>query len=224
MRSSALLIIFLLTTLFSPTLPAALAQEDLTRQAIFDDKLVIDGYTNRYKNESLNFILAMIRDDTIDPRKTTAAIRILREKYIKDLIRRDKIVAEKTLLRRLNKTDSAFVQVETMHALCLLDRFQFFKTMTPELLLKIDYYDPAVSELAAAAVNDIIAKGNDKAWEARIVLNTLRKVFFLSRKKLNKTEADRPATKEKIKILRWSIKVLGSQEIRTLPAEVIPLL
>jgi len=56
------------------------------------------------------------------------------------------------------------------------------------------------------------------------VLNTLRKVFFLSRKKLNKTEADRPATKEKIKILRWSIKVLGSQEIRTLPAEVIPLL
>ena len=30
--------------------------------------------------------------------------------------------------------------------------------------------------------------------------------------------------KGKIKLLRWSIKVLGSQELKTLPGEVIPLL
>jgi hypothetical protein len=216
--------ILVLAILFGFGSCPAPAQEDFAKQAIFDDKLIIDGYAKKYQDESLNFILAMIRDDTIDPRKTAAAIIILQEKYINDLISREKIVAEKTLLRRLNKTDSAFVQVEVMSALCRLDRFQFFKTMMPELLLKIDHYDPAVSELAAAAVNNIIAKGNDKAWEARIVFGTLRKMFFLSRNKLNKTEAANPALKEKIKILRWSIKVLGSQELKSLPGEVIPLL
>jgi len=220
----AQLILFLTLAVITP-LPAAMSQENPTPTNIFDDKYLIDGYTQRYAKETFSVLLARLRDETLNPLKTTAAIQVITDKFSDHIFSRDKAITVKVLLRRLNRTDSAFVQVAALHALCRLNRYQYFNPMMPELILKIDHYDSAVSQMAANAVNDIIAHGNDKSWEARIVFSTLRKVFFMSRNKLpSEIERNSPALKEKLKILRWSIKILGTQELRALPKEVIPLL
>lgn len=201
------------------------AQENPSSSNIFDDKYLINGYTQRFAKEPRDVLMAMLRDDTLTPVKVTAAIQVLTENYSDQLFSKDKVVAEKNLLRRLNKTDSPFVQIAAMRALCRLNRYQYFKPMVPEMILKIDHYDRAVSQWAADAVNDILTHGNDKAWEARIVFTTLRRILFLSRNKLtDANEKNGPAMSEKIKILRWSIKVLGTPELKQLPKEVIPLL
>jgi len=213
-----------LLILFGPI--RANAQETVTpaQSNIFDDQFLIEGYSERYGKEPLSILLAMIRDDSLDPLKTAAAVRALRNRYSDEIFAKDKIVTEKTLLRRLNKADSAFIQVEIMHTLCRIDRYQYFKPLATMLLLKIDHYNATVSAFAAAAINDLIQRGKDTAWEARIIFSTLRKVFFLSRYKLSAATEQSPALREKLKILRWSIKVLGSEKLRELPKEVIPLL
>ena len=221
-KANLFFFLFLISYLGTATVHA---QDNSSPPNIFDDKYLIDGYTQRYTKEPFRVLLAMLRDDTLTAVKTTAAIQVLTDNYSDQLFARDKAITEKSLLRRLNKTDSPFVQIAAMRALCRLNRYQYFKPMVPELILKIDHYDRAVSQLATDAVNDILTHGKDKAWEARIVFTTLRKLLFLSRNKLtDSNEKNGPAMREKIKILRWSIKILGTEELRQLPKEVIPLL
>ena len=127
------------------------------------------------------------------------------------------------LLRRLNKSDSAFVQVEIMHTLLVLDRYQYFDSMVPALILKMDHYNRVVSALAFDNLQEIL-KHSERNREARIVFNTLRKVFFLSRKRLDGVQKPDQKLQEKLEVLRWSVKVLGTQELKNLPQEVIGLL
>lgn len=198
--------------------------EDLPPEGYFNDQLMINGYAQKYEDRPLSVIFAMLRDDTLSPIKTAAATLVLREVYSDQLFKEDKILAEKILWRRLNRTESSFVQVEAMHTLCRLNRYQYFKPLVPALILKMEHYDPTVKEMAARAILDIIDHGKDTAWEARIVFQTQRKVFFLNRNKLAEAARQDPIFKEKIKILKWTIKILGSEELKALPKELIPLL
>lgn len=191
---------------------------------IYDDKSLINAYAEKFSHEPLEILLAMIKDDTLDPLKMTAAVKVFREKYSDEVFSHEKAVIEKILFRRLNRTDSALIQVEIMHTLCQMDRYKYFKSLAPILLLKLDHYNSSVYEMASESMNDIIAKGNDRAWEARIVFDTLRKMLFLSRGRLANMKEPSPRLQAKLNVLRWSIKILGSQELNRLPKEVIHLL
>jgi hypothetical protein len=191
---------------------------------IFDDQMLLKGYTEKYKNLSKDILLEMIQDETLTSYRSAAAVRVFKEKFCEEIVSREKKIIEKILLRRLNRTDSPFVQIEILHTLCLMDRYRFFPSMVPALIQKLDHYNSAVNELAFESINQIIATGSNRTREARIVFNTLRKILFLSRKRLeNIQEPDAKLTK-KLKLLRWSIKVLGNQELAKLPKEVINLL
>ncbi len=201
------------------------AQEEETRTfPIFDDKLLLDGYTNRYKDESKDILLAMMRDDTLDDFKLAAAVRVFSEKYSLEVFSREKKLIEKILIRRLNRTDSPFVEVEIMHALCRMDRYKYFTAMVPVLIRKMDHYNRAVNLVAYESLEDILKLGQGRTREARIVFNTLRKVLFLSRKRLNSIKEPDTKLKQKLSLLRWAIKILGTEELKRLPKEVIPLL
>lgn len=200
------------------------ADESLSQQTIFNDKLLMDGYAEKFHAESLDTILAMIKDDTLDDVKMAAAVRVFRKKYSAEVVSRQKNIIVKTLIRGLNRTDSAFVEVEIMHTLCTMDRYQYFAAMIPAIILKLDHYDTTVNELAYEAIDDIIKTGNNRTLEARIIFNTLRKILFLSRRRIASAKEPDVRLTQKIKLLRWSMKVLGRQEIRRLPKEVIPLL
>jgi len=191
---------------------------------IFEDSMLLAGYTNKFKDTSEEILLEMIKDDNLSPFKSAAAIRVFREKYSQEIFGREKIIAIKHLLRRLNKTNSSFVQVEAMHTICVMDRFRYFSSMVPALLQKMNHYNNTVDEMAYGAINELITVDPNKTREARIVFNTLRKMLFLSRKKLEDITDPGPKLARKLKLLRWSIKVLGSQEIQKLPKEVLNLL
>jgi len=111
-----------------------------------------------------------------------------------------------------------------MFALCTLDRYRYFAPMVPALIQKLSHYNVTVSDRAFEAVSAIIEAGNNRTREARIVFNTLHKILFLSRKRLATITDPGPRLTKKLKLLRWSIKVLGSQELKRLPKEVISLL
>lgn len=197
---------------------------DKFESALFDDKALIEGYFKRYSDLTLDIILEMIKDETLSPYQMTAAIKVLNEKYTTDVVSRDKVNVEKILLRRLNRTDSAYVQVETLSALCNLDRYRYFEAMVPAIIQKLNHYNETVRELAFNNLNSIIQKGNNRPREARIVFNTLRKILFLERRRLATIKEPGPKLNQKLQLLRWSIKVLGSQELQKLPKEVISLL
>jgi hypothetical protein len=222
--------LFLILVVFQPQL--VFAQEttgasiafDLENQAIFDDALLIEGFAKKYKTLSLDIILEMIKDDTLSSLKTAAAVRVFKEKYSKEVAVLQKRDVEKVLLKRLNRTDSAFVQVEILHALCLVDRYRYFKSMVPALLLKLDHYNSAVYELAYRNLLAIVETPPYRPREARIVFNTLRNILFLSRRRLAEVKEPNPQLKQKLQLVRWAIKVLGNQELKRLPKEVISLL
>ena len=199
-------------------------QEDIQDGTIFDDKRLLEGYAKKYADKNKEILFEIIKDDNLNHYKMAAAVRVFREKYSQDVFSREKIIFIKYLLRRLNRTDSPFVQIETMATLTQMNRYKYFKTMVPDMILKLDHYNDVVNEVAFENLDQIIKSGSNRPTEARIVFNTLRKVLFLSRKHL--AEIDEPDTKlkNKLTILRWSIKVLGSQELRRLPKEVISLL
>ncbi|MDP2654464.1 MAG: hypothetical protein Q8Q08_10600 [Candidatus Omnitrophota bacterium] len=199
------------------------AEDAIPDQAIFNDKLMLDGYTANFSKENLETILAMIQDESLDGMKLAAAIRVLRTKYLDEIFYPGKKIVEKNLLRRLNLTDSPFVQVEIMHALCRMDRYRYYKTMVPALIQKLDHYNSAVNELAYESLNGLTL-GHERATEARIVFTTLRKVLFLSRRRLANITEPNTRLKQKLQLLRWSIKILGTQELNRLPKEVIHLL
>jgi len=196
---------------------------DLGGDAIFDDKALIDGYTEKFSGESKDILLAMVGDDSLGAYKMAAAVRVFTKKYASETLKAEKSIVIKIFLRRLNRSDSAFVQVEIMHALVVLDRYQYFQSMVPALILKMDHYNRVVSAMAYEGLDDVL-KASDRPREARIVFNVLRKTFFLSRKRLGKVQKPNEQLQHKLDILRWAIKILGTQELKNLPQEVIGLL
>jgi len=201
------------------------AQTDLlSEETIFNDKLLLDGYAEKYTDEPIDILMEMVKDDNLNAYKMAAAVRVFRDKHSDKVFSREKAIIEKTLIRRLHRSTSAFVQVEIMHTLCLMDRYRYFNSMVPTLIRKLDHYNSAVNELAYAALLNITETGHNRAREARIVFNTLRRVLFLSRKRLANVTEPGPRLAQKLKLLRWSIKILGTQELRRLPKEVIGIL
>jgi len=191
---------------------------------IFDDQMLLNGYTEKYSDFSKEILLAMIKDDTLTPYRSAAAVRVFKKKFSTEVVSREKKSIEKILLRRLHRTDSPFVEVEIMHTLCQMDRYRYFKSMVPALIQKLDHYNSAVNEITFDNLNQVIEDGSNRNREARIVFNTLRKILFLSRKRLTSIKEPDPKLTKKLKLLRWSIKVLGNQELKKLPKEVISLL
>ena len=191
---------------------------------IFDDQMLLKGYTEKYSGLSKEILIAMIKDDTLTSYRSAAAVRVFKQKFSNELVSPEKNIIEKVLLRRLHRTDSAFVEIEILHTLCQLDRYHYFRSMVPALIQKLDHYNSAVNEIAFDNLNQIIAAGSNRNREARIVFNTLRKILFLSRKRLAAVKEPDAALARKLKLLRWSIKVLGNQELKKLPLEVINLL
>lgn len=209
---------------FCLSVPQAYGQDGLSGQPIFDDRQLLDGYAQKYADFPKDVILEMIMDDTLNSYQIAAAVRVFKERYSGEVVSREKSRGERILVRRLKLTDSPFVEVEIMHTLCRMDRYRYFQPMVPALIQKLNHYNAAVNEIAFDSLNDIIGTGNKRAREARIVFNTIRKMLFLSRNRLvNVTSPDEKLAR-KLKLLRWSIKVLGRQELNRLPAEVINLL
>jgi hypothetical protein len=198
-------------------------EADIASGAIFDDKALLEGYTQKYADESRDILLAMIADDSLGSYKCTAAVRVFKEKYANGVLSNEKSNIIRILIRRLNHSDSPFVQVEIMHALVVLDRYQYFVTMVPALIQKMDHYNPVVSSMA---YEDLLGITKDSLYprEARIVFETLRKIFFLSRNRLQNITTPDENLRQKLDLMRWSIRILGTQELKRLPAEVINLL
>jgi hypothetical protein len=194
------------------------------QQGVFDDAQILNGYIKEYSDEPKEAILGRINDDAINFYQVTAAIRVFKEKYSKTTVGREKLLIAQDLTRRINRTNSPFVEVEIMHTLCLLDRYKYFDAMVPALILKLDHYNLTINEIAEAALNDIIAKGKNSSRDARIIFNTLRKVLFLSRNTLKNITTPDQRLERKLKLLRWSIKILGSEELKRLPREILHLL
>lgn len=191
---------------------------------IFDDQMLLKGYTEKYSALSKEILLEMIKDDTLTPYRSAAAVKVFRTQFADEVVSREKNIIGKFLLRRLHRTDSPFVEVEVLHTLCQMDRYHYFKSMVPALIQKLDHYNTAVNDLAFNALNETIAAGSNRNREARVVFITLRKMLFLSRKRLATVDEPDVRLSQKLKLLRWSIKVLGNQELKKLPKEVINLL
>ena len=197
------------------------AQSDYT---LFDDKALLDGYAQKYAEETKEILLEIIKDDTLTPYMTAAAVRVFKDKYAKDVFPKEKSGTERILLLCLQRSDSSFVKAEIMHTLCILDRFKYFNSLVPDLIQLLNHYNTTVNEMAFQSLQDLFASKHNRPREARIVFNTLRKMFFLSRKRLQNVKTPSPRLKQKLEILRWSIKILGTQELKKLPPEVINLL
>ena len=198
-------------------------EADIASGAIFDDKALLEGYKQKYEDESKDILLAMIADDSLGSYKCTAAVSVFSDKYANAVLSNEKSAIVRTLIRRLNRSDSPFVKVEIMHALIVLDRYQYFESMVPTLIQKMDHYNPVVS---AMAYNDLVQITKDSLYsrEARIVFDTLRKIFFLYRNRLQNITIPDENLQHKLDLLRWSIRILGTQELKRLPSEVINLL
>jgi len=156
--------ILLYTIIILPTLLAiAHAQSETIIQngrnqssqshTIFDDQMLLDGYIKKYSNLSKGILLEMIKDDTLTSYRSAAAVRVFQEKFIKDVVSKEKRGIEKILLRRLHRTDSPFVEVEIMFALCQMDRYRYFKSMAPALTQKLSHYNSAINENAFSSLN-----------------------------------------------------------------------
>jgi hypothetical protein len=191
---------------------------------IFDDKKLLDGYKKKYSPLSKEILLAMIKDYNLNSYKSTAAVMVFNEKYAPEVVSKEKRRVEKILLRRLARTESPFLQVEIMYTLCCLDRYRYFKSMVPGLIQKLNHYNATVNEIAFKSLQTIIDQAESRTREARIVFNTLRKIMFLSRRRLAEIDEPQPKLARKLKLLRWSVKVLGTQELQRLPEEVLHLL
>ncbi len=192
--------------------------------AIFDDKMLFDGYVEKYSGEPKEVLLAMMNDTTLGQFKIAAAIHVFKNQFAEDMVATEKNVVEKVFLRLMSHEESPFIQTEIMHALIILDRYRYFKIMVPRLIEKVDHYNNAVSDIAYDNLTAIITESKARTREARIIFNTLRKILFLSRKKLEYVREPDEKLQRKLDLLFWSIKVLGTQELKDLPPEVIRLM
>ena len=202
----------------------AAASSGFVSPDIFDDKALIAGYSLKLADAPKDLLLAMLNDDGLYIYKRTAAVRVFRERFAAQMVSRERSIIERVLLRQLQRTSAVYFQIEIMHTLVIMDRFRYFDTMAPLLIQKMDHYDPYINDLAYSAMENINAAGNQRPREARIEFNTLRKIFFLSRKKLKSADPADPKLRNKLQLLRWSIKVLGTEELKGLPPEVISLM
>lgn len=202
----------------------AAASSGFVTPDIFDDKALIGGYTLKLADAPKDLLLAMINDDGLYVYKKTAAVRVFRDKFAAQMVSRERSIIERVLLRQLQRSGTMHLQIEIMHTLVIMDRFRYFDTMVPLLIQKMDHYDAYINELAYNAMEGINAAGAQRPREARIEFNTLRKIFFLSRKKLKAADPLDPKLRNKLQLLRWSIKVLGTEELKSLPPEVISLM
>lgn len=196
----------------------------IINRSFFDDTKLLEGFTNHYSEQDQETLLAMIQDETVDDIKVAAAVRAFRKKYALQIFSTEKDSAIHILIRQLNQSESAFIKVEILWALCLMDRYKYFNPYMPQLIQKLDHYNDAINKSAYTAINEIIEQGNNHSREARVVFNTLRKNLFLSRRRLAEITEPDDRLSQKLKILKWSIKVLGSQELKRLPKEVLNLL
>lgn len=217
------LILFLTAIILSMSFYSFAADEPGS-QGVFDDAKILAGYTKEYSDESKEAIIGRIKDETLSPYQSAAAVRVFKEKYCLTTAGREKVLVEHDLIRLISRSNSAFVDVEIMHTLCLLDRYKYFDAMIPALILKLDHYNDAITQMASKAIMDVIAKGKSSQRDARIIFNTLRKVLFLSRNTLKNVTEPNARLSEKLKILRWSVKILGANELKRLPKEIIHLL
>lgn len=227
MKRSLTILFLSASILISPNTQAAKAlsyRNSAWEEAIFDDKALFQGYVDKYSEESRDVIIAMINDSTLSTFKLAAAISIFKDKFADQTVTTEKSFIEKTFLRILNHEDSPFVQVSTMSALVALDRYKYFKIMAPKLIEKMDHYNDAVVEIAYDDLMILISKSTARTREARIIFTTLRKILFLSRKKLESIKEPEENLQKKLDLLFWSIKILGTQELKQLPVEVIRLL
>ena len=228
--------IFILSLTFAQSFSFAIAEENknvssttnsisaVNPYTIFDDKTLLDGYTEKYNNFSKFVLLEMVQDDSLSSYQIAAAVRAFKQKYSKEIVSDEKTSTERILLRRLNINTSPFVQTEIMHTLCKIDRYKYFESMFPIIIQKLTHYNKVVNDIAFESLNDLIQTGNNRPREARIVFNMLRKILFLSRKTLADVQEPNEKLKKQLSILRWSIKVLGIQELQKLPKEVLDLL
>ncbi len=215
----------LLLTIFLCLISPRIAfSQDPQSYTIFDDKMLLQGYIAKYTDLPKEILLAIIKDTTLSSYKGAAAVRVFNDKFGQEVFSKEKKKVIKILLRRLNRANSPFVQIEIMHTLCHMDRYHYFKAMVPALIQKLDHYNETINEIAFAHLEAIIDNGHNRPREARIIFNTLRKILFLMRKRLANITEPGPKLKQKLKLLRWSIKVLGNQELKRLPKEVINLL
>ena len=192
--------------------------------SIFDDKALINGYARKIANAPKDILLSMINDDALPGYRKAAAVRVFRERFAGQVVTRERTIVERILLRQLERGTATFVQVEIMQTLVVLDRYRYFDAMVPALIQKIDHYDLTVSALAYDGIVQINQTGNQRPREARVIFNTLRKIFFLIRKRLPAMDETDIRLKEKLELLRWSVKVLGTDELKKLPREVINLM
>jgi hypothetical protein len=222
--------LFLIFIFIVLPLAAAMAEDkndidpkDIASGAIFDDKAMLEGYIQRYTGVAKEDLVAMVADDSLGAYKCAAAVTVFKETYANQLLSKEKPAIIKILLRRLNRSDSPFVQVEIMHLLVIVDRYQYFENMVPALIQKMDHYNPVVSSMA---YRDLLQITKDSIYtrEARIVFETLRKILFLSRNRLQLVNVPDQKLRQKLQLLRWSVTILGTSELKRLPPEVINLL
>ena len=62
---------------------------------IFDDHMLLEGYTKKYGEFSKEILLAMIKDDTLTPYRSAAAVRVFQEKYSSEVVSSEKKKIEK---------------------------------------------------------------------------------------------------------------------------------
>ena len=200
------------------------ADQPMDSSNIFEDKVLLEGYTKKFTSLPKYLILEMINDDALMSFKSAAAVRVFNQRFSPEMVSREKGAVERVLIRRLNRSDSPFVQVEIMHGLLLLYRYRYFKSMVPALIQKMGHYNATVNEMAFTNLYAILVSNDDRGREARIVFNTLRKMLFLSRRRLEQLKEANKQLSQQLTILKWSIKILGTEELKKLPKEVIHLL
>ncbi len=191
---------------------------------VFDDRALINGYAQKYAEQPKEILIEMIKDNELTTYMSSAAVRVFREKFSKEIVGAEKIFVEKILLYRLNRSNSNFIDIEIMHTLCVMDRYRYFTSMAPDLIGLLDHYNETVNEIAYAGLTDIVINGPKRQRDARIVFETVRKILFLSRKKLENVKTPSLRLKQKIELVRWAIKILGTQELQRLPSSIIKFL
>ena len=226
MKTKAIMLCLCLGCHAALAAPAAAQDETSTalNQPVFDDKLMIEGWAKKFAGLDKLILIEMIKDDSLSSYKMAAAVRVFSKEYGQEVVSREKQLIEKHLLRRLGRTDSAFVEVEVMCTLCTMDRYQYFRSMVPALIQKHSHYNSTVNTLAYDCLARLAGNGKMRAREARVVFNTLRKTLFLTRKRLEKTKIPDENLSQKLEMLRNTIKVLGTEELQKLPKEVMHLM
>ncbi|PIW64287.1 MAG: hypothetical protein COW13_00970 [Candidatus Omnitrophica bacterium CG12_big_fil_rev_8_21_14_0_65_50_5] len=202
--------------------PMAMREEEAL--FLFDDQELLDGYTQKYRDAAWDEIIQMLGDESLSAYQLAATIRVFRQEFVKETVAMDKKSMERLLLQLLNRSPSPFVQVEAMDTLIAMDRYKYFRAMIPSMIQKLDHYNDTVNALAFDYLNQMIAQEPARSREAQIVFNSINKILFLSRNHLTNVKEPGPRLSQKIKLLRWSIKVLGTEDLNKLPKEVIGLL